>query len=110
MTVRVARKSGKNRKAEGGTAETALQRVRRVLCSGVWVDCDEANVTASADLVEDLKFDSLDFCELAMALEEEFQIEEITADEMEHVKTVGDVVALVEKKQQEAPRVMAAQA
>ena len=43
---------------------------------------------------DDLKLDSLDKAELVMTLEETFGI---TIDSAEQMKTIGDVVALVEK-------------
>ncbi len=44
---------------------------------------------------EDLDADSLDIVELVMALEEEFNLE-ISDDEVEKIKTVGDVVRYIE--------------
>ena len=51
---------------------------------------DENEVTMEATF-EDLGADSLDIVEIVMALEEEFDIE-ISDDEAEQAKTVGDVV------------------
>lgn len=51
---------------------------------------DENEVTMEATF-EDLGADSLDIVEIIMALEEEFDIE-ISDDEAEQAKTVGDVV------------------
>ena len=51
---------------------------------------DENEVTMGATF-EDLGADSLDIVEIVMALEEEFDIE-ISDDEAEQAKTVGDVV------------------
>ena len=44
---------------------------------------------------EDLDADSLDIVELVMALEEEFNLE-ISDEEVENIKTVGDVVRYIE--------------
>jgi acyl carrier protein 2 len=49
---------------------------------------------------EDLKIDSLDAVELVMSLEDEFDIK-IPDNELFAMKTVGDIVACVEKYQQE---------
>ena len=46
---------------------------------------------------EDIDADSLDVVELVMALEEEFDIE-ISDQEIENVKSVGDVVKYIESK------------
>lgn len=55
------------------------------------------NISAASLLQEDLLADSLDQIELVMALEDEFGIE-VPDDDMEAIKTVGDIVAYVEKK------------
>jgi acyl carrier protein len=46
---------------------------------------------------EEIDADSLDIVELVMALEEEFELE-ISDQEVENVKTVGDVVRFIESK------------
>jgi len=46
---------------------------------------------------EDIDADSLDIVELVMALEEEFDLE-ISDQEIENIKTVGDVVRYIESK------------
>lgn len=46
---------------------------------------------------EDIDADSLDIVELVMALEEEFDLE-ISDQEIENIKTVGDVVKYIESK------------
>lgn len=48
-------------------------------------------------LKEDLDADSLDYVELRMELEDEFDIE-IAIDEIDSIKTVQDVVDFVNKK------------
>ena len=51
-------------------------------------------INAGSDLRSDLNFNCLDHTTLAMALEEELQID-VTDDQMMNRATVGDVVALV---------------
>ncbi len=46
---------------------------------------------------EDIDADSLDIVELGMALEEEFDLE-ISDQEIENVKSVGDVIKYIESK------------
>ena len=55
------------------------------------------HVTDDASFVNDLGADSLDMVELIMAFEEEFGCE-IADGEAEHISTVGQAVALVERK------------
>ncbi|HIU70691.1 MAG TPA: acyl carrier protein [Candidatus Enterosoma merdigallinarum] len=48
--------------------------------------------------LEDLGLDSLDTAELLINIEQEFNLPEVTQDEMLDVKTVEDVKNLIEKK------------
>lgn len=57
--------------------------------------CDEALVTQTASLTEDLKADSLSLVELVMSLEESTGLS-IADEEMAKLKTVGDVLAYVQ--------------
>ncbi|MDR3689984.1 MAG: acyl carrier protein [Fimbriimonas sp.] len=50
-----------------------------------------------ARLVEDLDVDSLFVVELAMALEEKFQIE-VPEQELPALKTVADIIAYIERR------------
>ena len=52
---------------------------------------DESKIAMETAFVEDLNADSLDIVELIMAIEEEFDIE-VDDTQVEHIKTVGDVV------------------
>ncbi len=60
-----------------------------------FLDLDKAEVTLESDLREDLNADSLDFVELVMELEEEFDFE-ADEDKMQDIKTVGDVIKFIE--------------
>jgi acyl carrier protein len=55
-----------------------------------------------ARLVEDLGLDSLDAVELAISVERKFDIE-VPEEELTKLKTVADMVALVESRVQKAP-------
>ncbi len=55
---------------------------------------DEGELTLESSF-EDLDADSLDIVELVMSLEEEFNLE-ISDEEVEKIKTVGDVVRYIE--------------
>jgi acyl carrier protein len=56
---------------------------------------DEAKLTSEAKFVTDLGVDSLNLVELALALEEEFDID-IPDEDAEKIKTVGECVAYIE--------------
>ena len=49
------------------------------------------SVTADTAFEDDLGADSVDLVELSMALEAEFGMEEMESDEIESIKTVGDL-------------------
>lgn len=57
---------------------------------------DKEDVSLSKSFVEDLNADSLDLTELIMTFEERFGCE-ISEEEAEKLKTVGDVVTYIEK-------------
>ena len=56
----------------------------------------ESEITESKDLFNDLGADSLDFVELCVTLEREFNVK-LSEEDTAKVKTVGDVYALIEK-------------
>lgn len=60
------------------------------------LDVDEDKITMDASITEDLGADSLDVVDLIMSLEEEFDIK-IPDEEVENVKTVGDIVKFIEE-------------
>ena len=59
------------------------------------LDVEEDAVTMEANIQSDLGADSLDIVDLVMSLEEEFDCE-IPDEEIENIKTVGDVVKYIE--------------
>lgn len=61
------------------------------------LDVEEDKVTMDANIQDDLGADSLDVVDLVMSFEEEFDIE-IPDDQVENIKTVGDVVNYIENK------------
>ena len=70
-----------------------LERVKEVIMENLGVDEDE--LTEETNLVEDLGIDSLDMVELAMELEDEFDMS-IEDEEMEKLATVKDIVEYIE--------------
>jgi len=59
------------------------------------LDCEEDKVTMDASITDDLGADSLDLVDLVMSLEDEFGLE-INDDQVETIKTVGDIVRYIE--------------
>lgn len=58
---------------------------------------EQADLAPDASLVDDLGADSLDVVELVMALEEAFGIE-VPDDDVENIRTLGDIVQYVEAR------------
>ncbi len=58
---------------------------------------DKSKITPEATFIEDLEADSLDTVEFVMAAEEKFGIE-VSDEEASKIKTVSDVVDLIETK------------
>ena len=56
-------------------------------------------ITMEARLLHELDLDSLDTMELTLALEEEFSVD-FTDDDLNGLGTVGDTVALIQRKNQ----------
>ena len=72
----------------------AMGKAKEIMAESL--DVDIKNIIDAADIKHDLGADSLDFVELSMAFEEEFAIE-IPDEELEHIKTVGEALACLEK-------------
>lgn len=79
-----------------GGLDMVFEKVRDILVDQL--DVDEDTVTMEASITADLGADSLDVVDLVMSLEEEFECE-IPDDEIENIKTVGDVVKYIEEHQ-----------
>ena len=62
---------------------------------------DAADVAPDKSFVEDLNADSLDLTELIMTFEEKFGFE-ISEEEAEKLKTVGDVISYIDQKKSTA--------
>lgn len=60
------------------------------------IDPDE--VTMQSSFEDDLGADSVDLVELVMAMEEEFEVDEIPEEELVALKTVGDCVRYLTTK------------
>lgn len=69
------------------------ERVIEIILENLGVD--ESELTENTNLVEDLGIDSLDMVELAMQLEDEFDMD-IEDEEMEKLQTLKDIVEYIE--------------
>lgn len=59
------------------------------------LDVEEDEVIMDANIQEDLDADSLDMVDLVMSVEEEFDLK-IEDEDVEKIKTVGDIVSFIE--------------
>ena len=66
-----------------------FDKLREIIAVQFGVEPD--SIDADTAFVDDLRADSVDLVDLSMALEAEFGMEEMEAEEIEHIKTVGDL-------------------
>ncbi len=72
-----------------------LEKITNLLVEKLDIEADK--VTMTATFSDDLGIDSLDLFDLVMSFEDEFGIE-IPAEELEGLKTVGDMVQYLNDK------------
>ena len=70
-----------------------FEKIRKILCEQL--DLEEDDVTLESNIAEDLGGDSMDVVDLIMSIEDEFAIE-VPDDQVENIKTVGDIVNYIE--------------
>lgn len=71
-----------------------FDKVKAILSSQF--DVDEDTITPDTNIVDDLGADSLDVVDMLMSLEDEFDVE-IPDEEIERIRTVGEVAAYIEE-------------
>jgi acyl carrier protein len=72
-------------------------RVKKIVAEQLNVP-DENDITLESSFIDDLGADSLDTVELVMAFEEEFNLE-ISDEDADKIKTVGDALNYISSKQ-----------
>ncbi|MCM8766098.1 MAG: acyl carrier protein [Candidatus Omnitrophica bacterium] len=73
------------------------EKVKSIVAEQLGIKKEE--IKDSSSFIDDLGADSLDTVELVMALEEEFGIE-ISDEDAEKIRTVGDAIKYIEEKSQ----------
>lgn len=73
-----------------------FEKIRTLLAEQINISQDE--IKMESDIINDLGADSLDVVEMLMAVETEFNVTVPDEIAME-MKTIGDVVAFIEKNQ-----------
>lgn len=72
-----------------------LDKVKKLLAEQL--NIDEEKITESSKVIDDLGADSLDVVEMLMTLEDEFNVS-VSDEESVALKTVGDIVKLIDSK------------
>lgn len=67
-----------------------FEKIREIIAEQMASDPEE--ITENSSFKDDIGADSLDLFEITMALEEEFEIEDIPTDELEDIVTVRDLM------------------
>ena len=73
-----------------------LERIKESVADALGTEVN--TLTAETSFKEDLGADSLDLFEMVMTLEEEFDVE-IPSEDLENIKTIGDVEAYIQRLQ-----------
>ena len=71
-----------------------FEKVQKIICDQFGVE--PGKVTMDSTILEDFQADSLDIVDLAMSVEDAFDIE-VPDEELEKIKTVGDIVKFIEE-------------
>ncbi len=72
-----------------------FEKIKKIISEQLEVD--QSIITEGASITGDLGADSLDLVDLAMSIEDEFDIE-LSDDALEKIKTVSDLVAYIEDR------------
>ena len=75
--------------------EEIFDKLKELVVDQLGVEEDE--VTMEATMQDDLGADSLDLVDLVMSVEEEFGVK-VAAEDLENIKTVGDIVNYIEER------------
>ncbi len=73
----------------------SFEKVKKLLAEQLNISAD--TITMKSRVIEDLGADSLDVVEMLMILEDEFNVT-VTDEESLKLKTVGDIVNLIDAK------------
>ena len=73
-----------------------FETIREFLCEQL--ACGESRVTPDTVMLEDLEMEPSDLGDLMLSLEQEFGIE-WTDDDLQGIRTVGDLTAFVENQE-----------
>lgn len=72
------------------------EKIQAILSEQLDIDADR--ITMDSSIADDLGADSLDLVDLLMSVEDEFNLD-VPDEDVEKVKTVGDIVRYIEEHQ-----------
>ena len=72
-----------------------FDKVKKLLADQLNIDAGK--ITENSKVIDDLGADSLDVVEMLMTMEDEFNVT-VTDEESVNLKTVGDIVKLIDSK------------
>lgn len=78
------------------SAEEIFKTMQDLIVEQFAIEPDD--ITMNSSFEDDLGADSVDLVELVMAMEEEFEVDEIPEDDLAALKTVGDCVRYLAAK------------
>lgn len=78
------------------SAEEIFKTMQDLIVEQFAIEPDD--VTMNSSFEDDLGADSVDLVELVLAMEEEFEVDEIPEDDLAALKTVGDCVRYLTAK------------
>lgn len=78
------------------TSEEIFGTLQSLIAEQFALNAEEISMTSS--FTDDLGADSVDLVELVMAMEEEFDLDEVQEDDLAQLKTVGDCVKFLSGK------------
>jgi len=71
----------------------SFQNIRQIIAGHLGINAEDIELTTR--FKEDLQIDSLDIFEIVMELEEQYEVE-IPTEDLEDLKTVGDLVKYID--------------
>jgi len=71
-----------------------FEKVQKIICEQFGIEASSVNPESS--ITDDFGADSLDLVDLAMTIEDAFDIE-VPDEELEKIKTVADIVKFIEE-------------
>lgn len=74
-----------------------LEKIKEILAEQFDID-DLSTLNENTNIADDLGADSLDVVEVLMSIEDEFKVE-IPDEEIENIRTIGQLAAYIENKQ-----------